>query len=153
MASQVVPAAKRYRMSLLLDAYGEMLTEKQRTFIRHYYEEDLSFGEIAREYNVSRQAIFDSVKHGEDALETFEKALNLVSGGWIDWNTTGLRPADVMRTLGAIRQSLEGVVSPEGHGALEELDRLIVQLHPGDPAVANEAEETDPDDLTVAMQN
>lgn len=154
MASQVVPAAKRYRISLLLDAYGDMLTEKQRTFIRHYYEEDLSFGEIAREYNVSRQAIFDSVKHGEDALETFEKALNLVGGGWIDWNTTGLRPADLARTLGAIRHSLEGLVPPEGQGALAELDRVIVQLAPVEPPAGSaEDQDTDPEDIQVAMQN
>ena len=44
MASQTVSAAKRYRISLLLDVYSELLTEKQRTFLRHYYEEDLSFG-------------------------------------------------------------------------------------------------------------
>lgn len=78
MASQVVSAEKRYRMSLLLDVYGELLTEKQCTFLRRYYEEDLSFGEIARESNISRQAVFDSVKHGEAALENYERVLKLV---------------------------------------------------------------------------
>ncbi len=65
----------------MLDAYGELLTEKQRDFLRRYYEEDFSFGEIAREANVSRQAVFDSVKHGEAALENYEQVLGLVGGG------------------------------------------------------------------------
>lgn len=78
MAPQAVPLEKRIRMSLLLDTYGELLTEKQQRFLRFYYEEDYSFGEIAREYSVTRQAIFDSVKHGEASLENYERVLGIV---------------------------------------------------------------------------
>ena len=78
MAAQVVSAEKRYRISLLLDVYGELLTEKQRTFLGRYYEQDFSFGELARECRISRQAIFDSVKHGEAALENYERVLGMV---------------------------------------------------------------------------
>lgn len=78
LSPRVASAEKRYRMSLLLDTYGELLTEKQRDFLRSYYEEDFSFGEIAREHRVSRQAIFDSVKHGEAALENYERVLGLI---------------------------------------------------------------------------
>lgn len=81
MAPQVVTAEKRYRISLLLDAYGGLLTEKQRTFLKRYYEEDYSFGEIARDFSVSRQAIHDAVKHGEAALESYERELQLVRAG------------------------------------------------------------------------
>lgn len=77
MASQTVPVEKRIRMSLLIEIYGELLTEKQRTFLRRYYDEDYSFGEIAREFGVSRQAIFDSVKHGEATLENYESVLSM----------------------------------------------------------------------------
>ena len=65
-------------MIMLLDTYGELLTEKQRDFLRKYYEQDLSFGEIARDLGVSRQAIFDSVKHGEASLDHYERVLGLV---------------------------------------------------------------------------
>ena len=78
MAPQTVTAEKRYRISLLLDAYGELLTEKQSDSLRRYYEEDYSFGEIADEFDVTRQAIFDSVKNGESALENYEQVLGLV---------------------------------------------------------------------------
>jgi predicted DNA-binding protein YlxM (UPF0122 family) len=134
MASQVVSADKRYRISLLLDAYGELLTVKQRTFLHHYYEEDLSFGEIAKEYGVSRQAIFDSVKHGEEALEGFEKVMRLVETGWLRVTDTGLTPEKLAESLVSMRERL----NTNGDAiVLTELDGLIAQLRPSvDPMVS-----------------
>ena len=34
--------AKNYEMAVLIDFYGEMLTEKQRSFLEYYYNDDLS---------------------------------------------------------------------------------------------------------------
>lgn len=132
MASQVVSPAKRYRMSLLLDAYGDLLTEKQRNFLRLYYEEDLSFGEIARDYGVSRQAIFDSVKHGEEALERFEQALRLVATGWVQWTEQGMTPMGVAERLAKVHADLlRGDPDPIERGAaLARLGELIEQLRP-----------------------
>jgi predicted DNA-binding protein YlxM (UPF0122 family) len=61
-----------------MDIYGALLTEKQRTFMRLHFEDDLSFGEIAKEYGVSRQAIHDAVKHAEKSLEDYESKLGLL---------------------------------------------------------------------------
>ena len=129
MASQVVPPEKRFRLSLLLDAYGELLTEKQHRFLCHYYEEDLSFGEIAAEYGVSRQAIFDSVKHGEDALERFEKVLGLVRSGWARLIGGGLKPDTMAERLGEVRQQI-AAVGAVAHltDALAGLDAFIAEL-------------------------
>ncbi len=65
------------RMGQLLDLYGPLLTDKQREFMHLHYSEDLSFGEIAREYKVSRQAVHDAVKHAEAALENYDARLQL----------------------------------------------------------------------------
>ncbi|MCE5231556.1 YlxM family DNA-binding protein [bacterium] len=123
MASQVVSAQKRYRMSLLLDIYGELLTEKQRSFMQRYFEQDMSFGEIAREQGVSRQAIFDAVKHGEESLEKFERVLKLVETGWADYLAAGLTPKAIVEKLVAIRGKMIA-----GNGASDELDGLIKEL-------------------------
>lgn len=44
-----------------------------------YYLEDLSLGEIAGEYGVSRQAVYDNVRRTEAMLEDYEMKLNLFS--------------------------------------------------------------------------
>lgn len=129
MASQIVPAAKRFRVSLLLDAYGELLTEKQRTFLRHYFEEDLSFGEIAREYGVSRQAIFDSVKHGEESLENFERVLHLVENGWARWITSGQTADGLAERLSGVRSRIAEAAGVVDKAAIVmELDGLVASL-------------------------
>ena len=129
MASQIVPAAKRYRISLLLDAYGALLTEKQRTFLQQYFEEDLSFGEIAREYGVSRQAIFDSVKHGEEALERFERTLRLVENGWARWITQGQTVDALADRLAAVRKKIvENIKLADQAMLFQELDGIIAEL-------------------------
>ena len=46
----------------LFDIYGELLTEKQRDYFRDYYFDNLSYGEIALKYDVSRNAIFKQLK-------------------------------------------------------------------------------------------
>ena len=132
MASQVVPARKRYRISLLLDAYGKLLTDKQKTYMHQYFEKDLSFGEIARQYGVSRQAIFDAVRHGEDSLEYYEKALRLVGNGWNAWSTQRLAPQSVAERLAKLRSRIDSPQrsdSPARRRAmLKEIDNLIDAL-------------------------
>ena len=39
--------AKNLEIAVLLDLYGDMLTEKQRDFLGYYYNDDLSLSEIA----------------------------------------------------------------------------------------------------------
>ncbi len=66
-------------ISTLLDIYGGLLTGRQRDFLDLYYNEDLSYGEIADSENISRQAVHDTIHHGKKALLRFEEHLGLVS--------------------------------------------------------------------------
>ncbi len=133
MASQVVSAAKRLRVSLLLDIYGELLTEKQRTFLQLYYEEDMSFGEIAKEFGVSRQAIFDSVRHGEETLEHFESVLRLVETGWSPTGGKESQAVNVASSLAKLRDKVSrNDHFPDKPMVLRELDGCIniLRHHP-----------------------
>lgn len=65
------------RANLLYDFYGSLLSEKQCELFELYYHDDLSLGEIAETYNISRQGIYDNIKRAEKALEDFESKLQL----------------------------------------------------------------------------
>ncbi|MCQ2910852.1 MAG: YlxM family DNA-binding protein [Clostridia bacterium] len=64
--------------SLLLDFYGMLLTDKQRTIYELKYNDDLSLSEIASELSISRQAASDAIKTATKTLNDYESKLNLV---------------------------------------------------------------------------
>ncbi|WP_026574856.1 putative DNA-binding protein [Bacillus sp. UNC438CL73TsuS30] len=68
---------KTTRMNYLYDFYYSLLTPKQQSYMSLYYLDDYSLGEIAEEYNVSRQAVYDNIKRTEAMLEEYEEKLLL----------------------------------------------------------------------------
>ncbi|CUA80138.1 MULTISPECIES: putative DNA-binding protein [Anoxybacillus] len=68
---------KTTRMNYLYDFYQSLLTPKQRNYMSLYYLDDYSLGEIAEEYEVSRQAVYDNIKRTEAMLEDYEQKLLL----------------------------------------------------------------------------
>lgn len=68
---------KNLEISILLDYYGQMLTEKQREVAQLYYNEDLSLAEIAQFANITRQGVRDSIKRAEGTLLEMEERLGL----------------------------------------------------------------------------
>ena len=70
--------AKNFEViSVLLDFYGDMLTEKQRSFIEYYYNDDLSLSEIAENEGITRQGVRDAIKRAEGQLFEMEERLGL----------------------------------------------------------------------------
>lgn len=65
-------------ITILLDVYGQLLTEKQRFAVDMYYNEDLSLAEIGEEIDISRQGVRDSIKQGEKHLLNYEEKLGIV---------------------------------------------------------------------------
>ena len=57
-----------YRMAMLYDFYGDVLTDRQKEFYDLYYNEDLSLGEIAENYGITRQGVRDVIVRAEAAL-------------------------------------------------------------------------------------
>ncbi|AVK60310.1 putative DNA-binding protein [Lactobacillus sp. CBA3606] len=69
--------AKNYRINSLFEFYEPLLTNKQKSYIQLYYGDDYSLGEIAAEFAVSRQAVYDNIKRTEKILEDYETKLHL----------------------------------------------------------------------------
>lgn len=71
-------ADKTYEMTMLLDFYGELLTEKQRECFVMHYNEDLSLAEIGELLGISRQGVRDLVVRAEATLCQVEEKTGLV---------------------------------------------------------------------------
>ena len=69
---------KKVEISILLEIYGKLLTEKQYEYMNYYYNEDLSLSEIAENECITRQAVRDIIKKGENKLFEFEEKLGIM---------------------------------------------------------------------------
>lgn len=69
---------KNVQISILIDIYGKLLTDKQYDLLVDYYNNDLSLSEIAENQNITRQAVRDNLKKGENKLIEYEEKLNFM---------------------------------------------------------------------------
>ncbi|MDR5695515.1 MAG: sigma factor-like helix-turn-helix DNA-binding protein [Armatimonadota bacterium] len=69
---------ERHTIVQLVDVYGSLLTPKQRRLLELYYFQDLSLGEIAERYGITRQAVYDSVRRSIQELRRLERNLGVV---------------------------------------------------------------------------
>ncbi len=67
-----------YRMTMLFDFYGELLTDRQKEFFDLYYNEDLSLSEIAENEGISRQGVRDVIVRAEAAMQEIEDKTGLI---------------------------------------------------------------------------
>lgn len=67
-----------YRMTMLYDFYGDLLTERQQEFYDLYYNEDLSLAEIAENYGITRQGVRDIIVRAEASLQEVEDKTGLI---------------------------------------------------------------------------
>ena len=68
----------RREQSMLLDFYGELLTDKQRECFDLHYNEDLSLSEIAEQLGISRQGVWDNIRRAESAMREIEEKTGLI---------------------------------------------------------------------------
>lgn len=70
---------KKLRLGDLYDHYGKLLTPKQQEILDQYCMDDLSLAEISENLEISRQAVFDTVRKAERQFEELEGNLNLLA--------------------------------------------------------------------------
>ena len=109
-------------MTLLLDFYGELLTEKQRRCFDLHHNEDLSLSEIAELEGISRQGVWDQIRRAETVLEEIEAKTGLLR------RFTELR-ADLERldrALTALRDTASGETRQQADALLEQLRAMML---------------------------
>ncbi len=98
--------------SLLLDFYGELLTEKQRRTCELHWNEDLSLAEIAEQDALTRQGVWDILRRAEAALRAYEAKTGLVG-----------RYLERREAIASIRRELTELL-PDGEKSRDILARL-----------------------------
>jgi Uncharacterized protein conserved in bacteria len=90
-------------MSLLLDQYGALLTQKQRDCFDLYCNQDLTLAEIAELMGTSRQGVHDAVTRAEAQLLRYEEVTHSLAAQ--------RRTAEIAAALERIAEAL-----PAEHG-------------------------------------
>lgn len=67
-----------FKISMLLDFYGKLITARQYEIIDMHFNEDYSLGEIAERLKISRQGVYDNIRKGSMILNEFEIKLGLI---------------------------------------------------------------------------
>ena len=106
-----------YRMTMLFDFYGDILTPRQRELFDLYYNEDLSLAEIAENCGISRQGVRDVIVRAEAVLTELEDKTGLIK-----------RFHTMQTQLEQVRQNAQRVAELAAGYDNEELERLAGQI-------------------------
>lgn len=117
--------SKDLHISVLIDFYGDLLTEKQQQALDFYYNEDLSLFEIAQHMNISRQGVRDFIKRGEKQLTDMENTLGL-AGKFVKLSNQLDEVHSIIRSLNDLPKSSE--IQNEIVKLEEILDRMKENL-------------------------
>ncbi len=93
-----------YRMAMLYDFYGNLLTDRQKEFYDLYYNEDLSLAEIAENYGISRQGVRDVIVRAEAAMTEIDEQTHLIRRFFRMQDELTVIDAAADRLLDAVRQ-------------------------------------------------
>ena len=93
-----------YRMAMLYDFYGDLLTDRQKEFYDLYYNEDLSLAEIVENYGISRQGVRDVIVRAEAAMTEIEDKTHLIRRFFRMQDELTAIDAAADRLLDAVRQ-------------------------------------------------
>lgn len=102
-------AEKLKEISLLLDFYQGLLSERQKELCDYYYNDDLSLSEIAANTGITRQGVRDSLKKAEEILVSAEESLGFLKA-WRERQRILDSLEERLEELGVSDQRLDGIV-------------------------------------------
>ncbi len=112
---------------MLLDFYGELLTDKQRECFDLHYNEDLSLSEIAEQLGISRQGVWDNIRRAETVMQDVERKTGLM--GLTEQNRRALETLrDSLRQLTAL---CRGRARDIADSALSQADDILRRMGTG----------------------
>lgn len=114
----------RLMRSMLLDFYGELLTQKQRDCFDLHYNEDLSLSEIADELGISRQGVWDNIRRAEAALQETEAKTGLIRR----FTRNQLRLQSLAEKMDELKKFTEGRAREIVDAAAEDIDAMKLEV-------------------------
>ena len=66
-------------LTMLLDYYGDLLTDKQKEYFDLHYNQDLTLAEIGEMNGISRQGVWEIVRRAEAAMRAIDERTGLVA--------------------------------------------------------------------------
>lgn len=98
----------------LLSLYKNQLTEQERNDMEDYFENDLSLSEIALNRNVSKNAVYLSIKQGQKKLDELESRLSL--NAKFNRIITELEKIDSLEEINLIKKEINKVIEEIKNG-------------------------------------
>ena len=101
------------RIGSLYEFYGALRSKRQQEATALYYEENCSLAEIAEEFGISRQGVYDAVRRSEEQLLRLEAVTGCLA-----------RERRIAETAQAIRSLAEAVRTASPAELPDLADRL-----------------------------
>lgn len=112
---------KVYEIVLLMDFYGQLLTERQYEILDMHYNNDYSLAEIAEHLCISRQGVYDNIRRGKTFLIRMEEKLGLVEKFAQQKNKAG-------RILNNLRNIDTSSLCEKDIDNLKEVEKGIIEI-------------------------
>lgn len=113
---------KDLEIALLLDFYGELLSDSRRHAAELYYNEDLSLGEVAEDMGITRQGVRDHIEKAKTQLATYEGKLGLAA----KFREIESTMADIVPRLTALYDAAEGEAKTELEEIIEKVKTVTI---------------------------
>ena len=109
---------KNVEISMLCEIYGKLLTEKQITILNDYYNNDYTLSEIAENHQITRQAVRDNIKKGENKLFELEEKLGVMK-----------RMLNQEKAIEHILSELNKITTEDSDKRISPFGRVLHKMH------------------------